>query len=106
MRKKPLEKGIIHWGKFMDDIPLSVKKKTSFTPKKAVAGLRSLYFSVSSKVFRLMIPDSKNGKFSRGIIQKEKVDCRRQCVGFYKGFGNFFFGRFWTLDGFGLRRMQ
>jgi hypothetical protein len=29
-----------------------------------------------------------------------KVDCRRQCAGFYKGFGNFFFGRFghWTIS--------
>ena len=31
---------------------------------------------------------------------KRKVDCRRQCAGFYKGFGNFFFGRFghWTIS--------
>ena len=52
------------------------------------------------------IKNFKNGKFSNGVSKKEKVDCRRQCVGFYKGFGNFFFWTVWTLDGFGLRRMQ
>ena len=40
----------------------------------------------------------KTGVFTRAY--KEKVDCGRQCVGFYKGFGNFF------LDGLDIGRFR
>ena len=53
----------------------------------------------------MLLSDFKNGKFSRGIIQKRKLTAGDSALVFTKDL-EISFWTIWTLDGFGLRRMQ
>ena len=48
----------------------------------------------------------KTGNFQEGLYKKRKLTAGDSALVFTKDLEISLFGRFWTLDGFGLRRMQ
>ena len=71
--------------------------------KVARKGPFMAFLSMFTSLFYEVVAGELYSSFDSGNLdseEKKKVDCRRQCVGFCKGFGNFF------LDGLDIGRFR